>query len=57
MITGRPVWGENCDDCRACLNYCPKGSINISGKTIGRKRYHHPAVSASKISKQKKDVS
>ncbi len=40
----KPVWLNRCEQCFACINWCPKASIQCGRKTMGRQRYHNPAV-------------
>lgn len=47
MRSGRPVWLGHSEQCFRCLQYCPRESIQYKQSTVGRKRYHHPAVPAS----------
>lgn len=49
MEEGRPVFGHHCENCLACLHWCPEAAINYAGKTKSRRRYHHPAISVSDI--------
>lgn len=35
----KPVFGKNCMNCYACLQYCPKQAIDIAGKTENHGRY------------------
>lgn len=43
--TGKPKWSERCEQCYACLQWCPKESIQVRNKqTSGRRRYHHPEI-------------
>ncbi|MTV50640.1 hypothetical protein GJ688_17015 [Heliobacillus mobilis] len=49
MKDNKPLWLENCQECLACLHFCPAKSIEYGGRTKGRKRYHHPKVSALDI--------
>ena len=37
----RPVWLHKCEQCMACLNWCPKGSIQYTKNTVGKKRYQN----------------
>ena len=39
---GKPVWGEHCTHCMACINMCPKEAIEYGKKTHGKLRYHGP---------------
>lgn len=49
MAEGRPEWSHHCEQCMACLQWCPVEAIQYKKSTVGRKRYHHPDVSASEI--------
>lgn len=49
---GRPVWRHGCQQCFACLQWCPKSAIQYGTKTQGLQRYHHPEVSAKDIATQ-----
>jgi ferredoxin/flavodoxin len=44
LLNGKPVWLHKCEQCFACLQWCPQESIQYGKHTQGRKRYHHPAV-------------
>ncbi|MDF2570680.1 MAG: hypothetical protein K0R55_2284 [Sporomusa sp.] len=46
---GKPKWLDNCQECLACLHFCPEKSIEFGGRTVGRKRYHHPKILAADI--------
>lgn len=39
---GKPVWGDKCTHCMACLSACPKEAIEYGTKTPGKRRYHFP---------------
>jgi ferredoxin len=49
MENGRPVWQHRCEACYACLQWCPKEAIQFGEKTVGRRRYRHPAVRLNDI--------
>ena len=53
IIDNRPSWSDHCVMCFACLQWCPKESIQAGSITINMKRYHHPDVKISDIMKQK----
>ena len=36
----RPVWGDNCTQCMACICYCPKEAIEYGKRSVGKPRYH-----------------
>ncbi|MBN2085130.1 MAG: EFR1 family ferrodoxin [Anaerolineales bacterium] len=53
---GKPEWSAsiNCLYCFACLHWCPVEAVQIRGRnTVGKGRYHHPAVTAAEIARQK----
>lgn len=50
---GRPSWLHKCEQCMACLQFCPVEAIQFCWWTKGRRRYHHPLVTAEKISAQR----
>ncbi|MDD5680738.1 MAG: EFR1 family ferrodoxin [Candidatus Omnitrophica bacterium] len=49
MNNGRPEWQHHCEHCMACLQWCPVEAIQYKKNTVGRKRYHHPAVKSGDI--------
>lgn len=53
LYNGRPQWSDNCQECLACLHFCPAESIEFGSRTAGKKRYHHPQVSAIDIANSK----
>ncbi|MBN1875605.1 MAG: EFR1 family ferrodoxin [Anaerolineae bacterium] len=40
----KPQWQQRCEQCFACLQWCPQQAIQFGSNTAGRKRYHHPDV-------------
>lgn len=44
MTAGKPVWQNRCEQCLACIQWCPKEAIQYGKKTPGYRRYHHPEV-------------
>lgn len=50
----RPVWQHHCEQCMACLQFCPVEAIQFCWWTKGRRRYRHPQVTAAMITAQKK---
>lgn len=44
LQAGKPQWRENCQECLACLHFCPVKCIEFGSRTTGRKRYHHPKI-------------
>jgi ferredoxin len=49
----RPQWLKKCEQCMACLQYCPVEAIQCLWWTKGRARYRHPGIAASEIAAQK----
>jgi ferredoxin len=43
----KPVWGHRCEQCLACLQWCPQQAIQYGKKTPGIPRYHHPEIKAA----------
>jgi ferredoxin len=43
---GRPVWQHHCEQCMACLQWCPPEAIQYGRGTERRRRYRHPEVRA-----------
>jgi len=54
LVDGKPQWQHLCQQCLACMNFCPECSIQFGKNTAGRKRYHHPEISSTDIINQKK---
>lgn len=44
LVNGKPVWQRNCEQCLACLQWCPTEAIQYRKRTEKRRRYHHPGV-------------
>ena len=40
MTNGKPVWGNSCTHCMACIAGCPKEAIEYGKKTVGKPRYY-----------------
>jgi ferredoxin len=41
---GRPAWLHHCEQCLACIQWCPSEAIQYGKKTQRYERYHHPDV-------------
>jgi len=44
MLQKRPEWLHHCEQCLACLQWCPNTAIQYGKKTINYDRYHHPEI-------------
>lgn len=53
MEDNKPVWLHKCEQCFACLQWCPKTAIQAGKITTGRKRYHHPDINVNDVIGQK----
>ena len=49
---GKPVWNHRCEQCFACLQWCPNEAIQYGKKTSEIERYHHPEVALKDILQQ-----
>lgn len=49
FIGNKPCWQHNCEQCFACLQWCPRSAIQFGKNTENSKRYHHPDVRASDL--------
>ncbi|MBI4706494.1 MAG: 4Fe-4S binding protein [Candidatus Omnitrophica bacterium] len=49
MKDGHPAWLGRCEQCLACLQWCPQEAIQYGKSTSGRKRYHHPDVNIQDV--------
>ena len=54
MVNENPSWLHRCDQCFACLQWCPQEAIQYGKKTVRYPRYHHPEVSLKDILDQAK---
>lgn len=41
LSNGKPVYGENCTHCMACICSCPTEAIEYKKKTVGKPRYYN----------------
>lgn len=44
MVAGRPVWGERCTHCMACICGCPAQAIEYGRISVGKPRYQCPEM-------------
>lgn len=40
LTNGKPVWGDSCTHCMACIAGCPNEAIEYGKKTVGKPRYY-----------------
>lgn len=49
MVDGRPTWHHRCEQCFACLQWCPEEAIQFGSETTGKRRYHNPEVTLAEM--------
>jgi len=49
MVDGEPAWQHRCENCLACINWCPKKAIHDYLELPNGRRYHHPEVKLSDV--------
>ncbi|MFX1495405.1 MAG: EFR1 family ferrodoxin [Promethearchaeota archaeon] len=54
LIEGKPQWQHKCQQCLACINFCPEISIQFGVDTLKTQRYHHPEITLQEIIDQHK---
>ena len=45
----RPYFKHHCEQCLACIQYCPNKAINYKDKTQSRGRYTHPDIKYTEL--------
>lgn len=40
IVNGKPVWGNNCTHCMACISGCHAKAVEYGKKTVGKPRYY-----------------
>jgi len=51
ITSGKPKFNHTCEQCLACIQYCPQKAINYKNKTQNRRRYTHPEIDYNEISR------
>jgi len=49
LPSGKPVWLHHCEQCLACIQWCPQEAIQFGKKTPRYERYHHPEVTLKEM--------
>jgi len=57
MKKGLPTWHRRCEQCLACLQWCPQTAIQWGKRTERYERYHHPEVTLAEMMAGVRDVS
>ena len=53
LVNGKPQWHHQCQECLACLHFCPQIAIQVNKKTEKQGRYRHPDLSVEDMIMQK----
>lgn len=56
MVDRKPAWQHRCENCLACINWCPQKAIHGYAELPNLKRYHHPEVKLTDMMKQGKKI-
>jgi Pyruvate/2-oxoacid:ferredoxin oxidoreductase delta subunit len=49
LVNGKPVWQHHCEQCFACIQWCPEEAIQYGKGTAKKKRYHHPEITVKSM--------
>jgi len=49
LTNNKPVFNHRCEQCFACLQWCPQQALQYGKGTASKSRYHNPSVSTSDI--------
>jgi ferredoxin len=49
LVEGQPIWRHRCEQCLACINWCPEAAIQYGTRTSKRGRYVNPRVSVDEM--------
>jgi ferredoxin len=52
IASGKPAWRHSCEQCFACIQWCPEEAIQHGKNTKSKKRYHHPEISLKDMLEQ-----
>lgn len=49
IIDKKPTWQHQCEQCLACLHWCPKESIQYKRDSLNKERYHNPYIKVQEL--------
>jgi ferredoxin len=52
MINNKPQYRHHCEQCMACIQYCPQKAINYKNVTQNRRRYTNPEINRDELAEQ-----
>lgn len=53
IIDKKPMWKHQCEECLACIHWCPKKSIEYKNDSLNKERYHHPDIKVQELFQEK----
>lgn len=53
IIDKKPVWRHQCEECLACIHWCPKQSIEYKNDSLNKERYNHPDIKVQELFQEK----
>ena len=49
IINNKPLWKNHCEQCLACLHWCPTEAIQYKNDSLNKKRYHNPFINVQEL--------
>jgi Fe-S-cluster-containing hydrogenase component 2 len=46
---GKPVWQRKCEQCLACISWCPQKAIQFNKNSFSKDRYHNPKIGINEL--------
>ena len=46
---GKVIFGEQCNQCMTCIQWCSQRAIYFDEKETKRKRYHNPNIAVNEL--------
>jgi ferredoxin/flavodoxin len=50
LVNGKPEYAHHCEQCVACIQFCPQKAINYKKVTQNRRRYTNPEITFKELS-------
>jgi len=44
LVDNKPIWLDHCQQCLACIHWCPEKAIQFGKRTLNKKRYRNPTI-------------
>jgi ferredoxin len=55
IVNNKPQFKHNCEQCLACIQYCPQKAINYKHSTQDRRRYTNPEINHKDLAERNKE--